>query len=566
MNISNFKIKFSDRKQNYALFGLIVTVALCVGFFTWGKMQMGDSSVELTYGTMVKSGRVPYVDFYMHIMPLTSYVASFLLLAKLPIHAANILGALNIFAASLIVFASAHVLKLSFREKVLSLLLFFGVYTTTLPSFNHHSFDVTLSACVAFCLIGLIRAVSKKEIYIWAGVVAVCSVANFFVTQTYGMASMALGLFVLFADYVLNKNKLSIRKLFVLVSAQLLCLFIFLGSFVMFGKISLQKMYESTFATGYQQYTGTYGYGTIWRTSITNVRSLYYKRFAPAKDVVQQSNTAVEFGQEPDLLPEGLFYKVFLKKSSLLFSVFSLFGLFFIIYMAIYIVYIFLKKIRYKEPIEPVFLLWTGMVGIFFASSILVFQMNFSVFFMIFVLWLFNVKQEMNGKFLFFNNVFNVVAGGLVALLFVSNFTILYFDFKTRDYFLSKTKNENVWVPMSYYKSFSAQFRDLSLFLDAGQEAGSLAAYPRASEIYYLLGKIPPAGFPLVSFYRPGGAYGATLDGAENSKIVIIFEPKFYGSDLGEEHAFAMKQIQPALDKNFTLSFSSAYFKIYKHL
>lgn len=566
MNISDFKIKFSSRKQNYALFGFITIVVLCVSFFTWGKMQMGDNSVELTYGTMVKAGRIPYVDFYMHIMPLTSYVASLLLLTKLPIHAANFLGILNILAASLVVFASAYTLRLSFSEKMLSVLLFFGVYATTLPSFNHHSFDVTLSACVAFCVIGLIRAVSKKEIYIWAGAAALCSVANFFVTQTYGMASMALGLFVLFADYVLNKNKLSIHKLFVLLGAQLLFLFIFLGSFSSLGKISLQKMYESTFATGYQQYTGTYGYGTIWRTSIANVQSLYYKRFAPKKDTIQQSNTVAESEQEVDLVPGGLFYKVFLKKSSLLFSLFSLFGLVFIIYMALYIIYIFFKKIRYKEPVDPIFLLWVGMVGIFFASSILVFQMNFSVFFMIFVLWLFNAKQELNSKILFFNRMFNIIAGALAMLLFISNFTILYFDFKTRDYFLSKTKSENVWVPMSYYKSFSTQFRDLSSFLDANQETGSLTAYPRASEIYYLLGRIPPAGFPLVSFYRPGGAYEATLDGAESSRVVIIFEPKFYGSDLGEEHAFAMRQIQPALDKNFILSFSSDYFKVYKHL
>jgi hypothetical protein len=76
----------------------------------------------------------------------------------------------------------------------------------------------------------------------------------------------------------------------------------------------------------------------------------------------------------------------------------------------------------------------------------------------------------------------------------------------------------------------------------------------------------PINGFPLVSFYRPGGAYNATVEGAKNSDTVVIFEPKFYGSDLGEEHAFAMKQIQPALDEYFVLSFNSLYFKIYKHL
>jgi len=569
MNFNNFKIKLLEKKEILFLLGCVALVVVCVAFFTWGKMQMGDSSVELTYGTMVKAGRIPYADFYMHIMPLTSYIASFLLMFDSPIHAANFLGVINVLAASLVVLVSVYILRLSFYEKILSTVVFLGVYLGTLPSFNHHSFDLTLSASVTLFIIFLIKATARRSIIIWAGMTALFSVSNFFVTQTYGLASMALGFFVLLADFILNKNKISVYKMYVLASIQVLCLVLFLGGFSVFGKIPLQKMYESTFATGYQQYTGTYGYGTIWRTSVANILSFYNKRVAPVQSTVQTD--AVISGVSSDLekeflLPEGLFYKIFLKKSSFLFSLFSLFGLMFIIQMALYALVVFFKKIKHKEFVDPIFLLWVGTIGIFFVSSILVFQMNFSLFFMVFILWLYGIKQN-HGTFLSkFNGLVNMTAGGLAVLLLISNITILHVDFKTRDYLMSKTKNENVWVPTSYFKSFATQFRQVSSFLSAEPYADNLSAYPRASEVYYLLGRIPPVGFPLVSFYRPGGAYNATVEGAKNSDTVVIFEPKFYGSDLGEEHAFAMKQIQPALDEYFVLSFNSLYFKIYKHL
>ena len=551
------------------LFSAIVIIILTTLFLTWGKMQLGDNTTELTYGTMIKAGMTPYKDFYLHVMPFTAYLARLIEGSKFPIHFTNIIGVINLIVAVIIVGCIGKILKLSFFERVLGFFIFLGVYTITLLYFNHHSFDITLSASVVMFVLFILKSAEKTKTRLFCVLAAIGAVTTFFVTQTYGLAAMVLGPFVLLLDFLLNKNKASARKLALLAVMEIITLSAVLALFALAGRISVAEMFKATFSTGYEQYTSTYGYGTIWRTSIQNIQSFSSKRFSKSATHngvgVSQETVPItsEFLFKP-ALADNLFNKIFIKKSSLLNSFVSLASLVLMIVMAIQFCYMAGKQLAAKQPIDQFILVWGAIIGIFFASSILVFSLNFSGFFVIFLLWLYALHQMPLRLQKFLGDPAKLVFGFFGAMLLISNLAILRYEYKTRQYYVSKTANETVWASPLYTRDFVNQFKLLADVIDKEPSSQKFAAYPRASEIYYLLGKVPPPGFPMVSFYRPGGAYSSTLNIAEKSDVVIIFEPAFWVADLGEEHRFAMRQIQPALDDNFNLFFSSEYFKVYK--
>lgn len=573
MEVVSLKTKIkgiiSANFKDFFLFLVVVTIVLLSLWFTWGKMQLGDNTTELVYGTMIRAGLTPYKDFYLHVMPLTAYLARLIEVGKFPIHITNIIGIINLIVATIIVGSIGKILKLSFFERVSGFLVFLGAYLTTLLYFNHHSFDITLSASVVMFVLFILKSSEKTKTRLFCALAAVGAVTTFFVTQTYGLAALAIGPFVLLFDFLLNKNRAILQKLLLLVAVEIIAMLTALALFGFVGRIPVAQMFKATFFTGYEQYTGTYGYGTIWRTSIQNIQSFYSKRLSKntAYNDANVNQKMVSTSQASLSVPaDNLFNKIFIKKSSLLNSFFSLMSLVLIIMMAIQFFYMAGKQLTAKQPVDQFILVWGAIIGIFFASSVLVFSLNSSGFFVIFLLWLYALQQMPLRPQKFLGNPIKFAFGFFGALLLISGLAILQYEHKTRRYYVSKTANETVWASPLYTGDFVNQFNQLADVINSQSSSQQFAAYPRASEIYYLLGKVPPSGFPMVSFFRPGGAYGNTLSIAEKSDVVIIFEPTFWVTDLGEEHRFAMRQIQPTLDDNFNLLFSSDYFKVYKRI
>lgn len=573
MFFSNLKNKiylffktFFLKKDVYLWLGIFFLTAIVL-LFNWGKMQLGDYSTELANGLMIKSGLIPYQDFYIHTMPLISYLSAFFEIFNFPIHLVNLVGVFNFFITLVIILYLSNLLNLDYKNKILGIVAFLAIYSNSITSLTHHSLDVVLFGMVTVGVVALIKKDYSVK-YFWQAIVVVslCSVADFFITQHIGLAAMVLGPLVLIVDYWWNKNRDSLmlfKKLFI---SELIFLMLALFLFGFVGRVSLSSMFESTFVKGAGQYSQTYGYGKIWKTSLMNLESAYYKYLVHKP--VDFSNVSPDLKTAPILdvsskpLPsKNFFTKIFLYKSALLYSIFNLAVSLFVVIMTLWCLIIVVKNLLLKQYIDPIFLIWGASLGVFLLSSIMVFQINFSAFYCLLLFWLYSLHYIRNS---YIKTFFNIVKYTFLIFAFfiaLSNFTVLGFEYYTRQYYVSRVGNERVWTSPFYYHDFVDQFNEILPIVDK-EFLAQIATYPRASEINYLLNLHPKAGSTFVAFYRPGGEVSDSVKTILNSDLAIIFEPRYFG--LGEEHNYAMDIVKPALNQNFIILFSNKYFKIYK--
>lgn len=559
-----------ETKKEWVLGAGLAAVVVATFWFGWGKMPMGDNTVELTYGLMAKAGQVPYRDFYVHVLPLTTYIAGAIEHTSLPIHLITILGVVNLLAAVAIVYGLGRVLRLSFWERVLGFLVLIGLYLTTLPTFNHHAFEVTLSGGTALSVLLVLQSTDRKKSWLYSALAALCAVGTFFLTQHIGLAAMATCPFVLLTDYCITRQKARLSSLYKVVVSEMVVMALFLSFFALAG-ISVVQMMHTAFFSAYGNYIGTYGYGTMWKSAADNAQHAIMKRIVATGSVPVVVTTSTVGGVAgSDFVPAGtiltthLFDKIFLNKSASLYSAFTLVALGLIIVMVVHLIYLLIVQFR-KKAVDPVLLVWVATLGTFLLASLLVYQINFSGFYFIIILWMYALRQTTFSLVKIVRLVSFGVVGLASAVLVISNLAIFHYEYATRQYFTSRTGNERVWLSPFYYHNFIEQFERMAAVVEQASTATTtFDAYPRASEVFYLLGKTPQKGTPMANFYHEGGHYQEVLSIATSSAMLVVFEPRFYGDALGDEHVFAMRVLQPALDTKFKLLLSSPFFKVYK--
>jgi|GEM_PF-5249976 hypothetical protein len=557
------------RQRELVLMLIVFFYVGVMSYFVFGKMSMGDNTTELAYGQMVRAGLIPYNDFYIHIMPLTAYVAAFIETLRYPIHLINIITVLNLVFGATIVYGFCKILRLHFWEKIIGYGIFFGMYCITLLGFNHHSFDLTTAGAATLFLIYLLQTPNKKSIYIYSFVISVCGVSALFLTQHIGLAVLVSGPAVLIADYFINKNKERLFAFGTLVLMEILVFCLALGFFA-WQNVPIGQMFKTAFLTGFSQYTGTYGHFAIWKDAFNNLLG-GLTHYLGGQIV---ASTPISVGVQPDnFVPAGtivtanIFYKIFLNKVGLINTLANITILILVLWMVFQFVMEVIDIVQKRKVIDSVWLVWVVTLGTFLLASTVVFQINFSGFYYIFLLWLYVSRNSSFGLNKYVRNASLVIFAVLGLALMVGNLNILRYEHQTREYFISQMQNETVWLSPFYYRNFVSELSVVRGVLKSEMNSSTtFTAYPRASEIFYLLDKTPQKGTSMATFFHENGQYQSAVSIATSSDILVVYEPKFYGDNLGAEHDFAMNLIQNDLHKNFNLLHQSRFFQVYKRI
>jgi hypothetical protein len=519
---------------------------------TWGRMQMGDSSIDLMNGTMIKEGFVPYRDIYFYATPGTAYLSALVqTLSGQPIHVINILGAFVLFTGMVLVWSLGKRLGLSLIQRVVVLFLLVGLQGTVFTDFTHHAYDIVLSYAVIFLLFEYLTVPKRSYLFL----IGILSSLTFFVTQQVGLALICLTPSVLVAKYLQDRRKdLAVGALKVF-SFEILLTSLFVLLLVFVGKISLPSMI-SDFSGSVKTYSQFYTPFSVWRDPIRNVQHTLAKftgkETNSSGEVATIENTA---GGSEVVLPS--YVKIITDRGTLVYSLMSLVSMVLITVLYIVVGYSIFKKIRSHQVISDACIILAFLLIIFFAeASVGVFQLNFSMVAVMFVIAFSFFRTE---GYLLLKRSFEYVLFVVGIVYMVLSFGVIVAENSTKTFISAGENGESVWVSEFRYSGLASSLNSLKRDLEKTPER--ILIYPRASEIYYIVNKIPTGSAVTLAYSHPVSVFEEAAEKSQKSPVIVIFHPAANSPEL----QYSMNFVDPVLKTLFQQQRKDEYFTVFRH-